>query len=152
MKKPKFVYVTYIGTTAAKLWKALTSTGLIRQYWAGRTNESKWKKGAPLESRSPEGELEWRGKVLESNPLHRLAYTFEVVGSKEGPSRVQFEIEPPRRTDRHHSRALKLTVTHDKFPAGSRIYPGVNEGWPTILSSLKTLLETGHAIRFTFGC
>jgi uncharacterized protein YndB with AHSA1/START domain len=148
--KPKFVYVTYIDTTPEKLWRALTTTDLIRQYWAGRINKSEWKKGAILESRSPEGELEWHGKILECKPPLRLCYTFDVVGSKEGPSRVLFEIEPPKRTGDHQIHAVKLTVTHDKFPEGSQDYRGVQQGWPTVLSSLKSLLETGNAIRFVF--
>ena len=146
--KPQFVYVTYIECTPAALWKALTTTDLISQYWVGRVNTSRWKKGSTLESRSPEGELEWQGKVLESKRPRRLVYTFDVVGSKEGPSRVAFEIDPPKRTDSPRTTALKLTVTHDRFPVGSKIYQGVCRGWPKILSSLKTLLETGHAIEF----
>jgi uncharacterized protein YndB with AHSA1/START domain len=152
MNQPTFVYVIYLDTTPEKLWQALTTTDLISQYWAGRINESKWKKGARLESHSPKGELEWHGKILESKRLRRLAYTFETVDGDEGPSRVVFEIEPPKRTDRHQTGAIKLTVTHDQFPAGSKVYPEVNRGWPTILSSLKSLLETGRAIRFTFEC
>lgn len=147
--KPNFVYVTYIECTPAELWEALTTTELISQYWSGRINTSKWKKGAALESRSPEGNLEWQGKILESQRPRRLVYTFDVVGSKEGPSRVTFDIEPPKRTDRHRSSALRLTVTHDQFPAGSKIHQGVSNGWPTVLSSLKSLLETGRAIQFT---
>jgi uncharacterized protein YndB with AHSA1/START domain len=150
MNQPTFVYVTYINTTAGKLWEALTTTALIRQYWSGRTNESTWRKGAPLESRSPAGELEWHGKILENKRPRRLSYSFKVVGTREGPSRVRFDIKTPKRSDSHRTRAIKLTVTHDQFPAGSKVHPGVEEGWPTILSSLKTLLETGQAIRFTF--
>ena len=146
MEKPKFVYVTYIKTTPEKLWEALTTTDLIRQYWSGRTNESKWKKGAVLESHTPKGELEWHGKILESQRPRLLSYTFDVVDGNEPASRVVFEIERPKRTNAHRTRALKLTVTHDKFPAGSKMYLGVKEGWPRILSSLKSLLETGRAL------
>jgi uncharacterized protein YndB with AHSA1/START domain len=150
MEKPKFVYVTYINTTPEKLWAALTTTDLIRQYWSGRTNKSTWKKGAILESHSPKGELEWHGKILESKRPRKLSYTFDGPGNKEGPSRVTMDIESPKRTDSHQTSAIKLTVTHDKLPAGSKVYAGVSHGWPTILSSLKTLLETGTAIRFTY--
>jgi uncharacterized protein YndB with AHSA1/START domain len=149
MQKPKFVYVTYINTTPEKLWAALTTTDLIRQYWSGRTNTSTWKKGAVLESQSPKGELEWSGKILESKRLRKLSYTFD-LDNKEGPSRVTMEIAAPKRTDSHQTSAIKLTVTHDKFPAGSKTLVGISHGWPTILSSLKTLLETGTAIGFAF--
>jgi uncharacterized protein YndB with AHSA1/START domain len=147
---PKFVYVTYIDTTPEKLWKSLTTTELIRQYWSGRTNESKWRKGAVLESRSPDGELEWHGKIVETKRFRTLSYTFKVVGTREEASHVIFDIERPKRTDSHQSRAIRLTVTHEGFAAKSKVYEGVKEGWPTILSSLKSLLETGRAIRFTY--
>jgi len=142
------VYVTYINTTPERLWEALTTTDLIRQYWSGRTNESAWKKGATLESRSPKGELEWQGKILESIRPRKLSYTFDGVGKKARTSRVTMEIETPKRTDLHQTTAIKLTVTHDKFSAGKDC-AAVAQGWPTILSSLKTLLETGQAIQFT---
>lgn len=140
--KPTYVYVTYIATTPAALWKALTTTDLISQYWLGRMNISSWKKGSILESRDPDGELEWHGKILESKRPNRLVYTFDVVGRKEGPSRVAFDIE------KHSAKVLKLTVTHDKFPDRSKIFQGIQLGWPKILSNLKSLLETGQAITF----
>jgi hypothetical protein len=40
----------------------------------------------------------------------------------------------------------KLTVVHDGFDPGSAILPGITEGWPRILSDLKTLLETGDTL------
>ena len=150
-KGPKFIYVAYINTTPEKLWEALTTPEFIRQYWAARANSSTWKKGGTLESRSPQGELEWHGKILESKKPRRLVFTFEVAGRKEGPSRVVYDIEKPKRGDFHQTRAIKLTVTHDQFPPGSKVYEGTREGWPLILSSLKSLLEPGRAIKFTAG-
>jgi len=149
LDKPKFVYVTYINTTPEKLWEALTTTDFIRQYWVSRTNTSTWKKGGVIESRSPQGELEWHGKILESRKPRRLVFTFDVVGRKEGPSRVTFQIDPPKRSDVHQSDAVRFTVTHDQFPSGSQVFKGINMGWPVILSSLKTMLESGKAIQFT---
>ncbi len=150
MNKPKFVYITYINTTAEKLWEALTTTDVIRQYWSGRTNKSKWKKGAILESHAPEGELEWHGKILESRRPRLLSYTFDVVDGNEQASRVVFKIERPTRTNARRTSALKLTVTHDKFPASSKVYLGIKEGWPRILSRLKSLLETGRSLELNF--
>lgn len=148
--KPTFVYVTHIGTTPRKLWEALTSPEFIRQYWFGRRHDSTWKRGAAVESRSPEGELEWTGKVVESKPPRRLVYSFSVVGEKEPPSRVTLEIEPLGKAAGPQGKAVKLTVTHDKFPPGSKVFPGVQLGWPAILSQLKTLLETGRSLELTW--
>jgi len=43
----------------------------------------------------------------------------------------------------------KLTVAHDGFPPGSSVLQAISEGWPAVLSSLKTLLETGAALPAT---
>jgi uncharacterized protein YndB with AHSA1/START domain len=136
-QKPQFVYVTYIATTAEKLWSALTTTDLITKYWGGRHNTSDWQAGSAIESRSPEGELEWHGRVLESQPPRRLVYTFDVVGNDEPASRVTFQIKP-------QGDSVRLEVTHGGFPPGSTVLPNITEGWPAILSGLKTLLETGR--------
>jgi uncharacterized protein YndB with AHSA1/START domain len=146
MEKPKFVYVTYIDTTPEKLWKAITTASFIEQYWMGRQNTSDWKKGSVVESRSPEGELEWKGRVLESRRPRRLVYTFDPESMGEPASRVTFEIEKLRGRSHLRGSVLRLRVTHDQFPAGSKVYTAVSEGWPSILSSLKSLLETGRGL------
>ena len=151
MSRPPFVYVTIISTTPEKLWTALTEAEFVKQYWFGRQNISAWNKGAPIESRSPEGELEWHGKVLESKPPLLLSYTFDVVGEEEPPTRVQFEIESlDAAPSGPKGRAVRLTLNHDEFLGDSKVYPDVVRGWPAILSSLKTLLETGRSLELTW--
>ena len=39
--------------------------------------------------------------------------------------------------------APALTVTHDGFEPGSEMLKAVSGGWPLILASLESLLETG---------
>jgi len=140
----------YIHTTPRDLWRALTDTGFIRQYWLGRENISAWKKGSALESRSPDGELEWQGKIVATQPLRRLVYTFQGTESHEPPSRVTFEIETLDKKRGPQGEAVRLTVTHDRFPPRSKIFPGICEGWPVILSGLKTLLESGRGLGMTW--
>jgi hypothetical protein len=41
---------------------------------------------------------------------------------------------------------VKLTVVHDDFEPGSNVLQGISDGWPAVLASLKTLLETGTAL------
>lgn len=147
-QKPEFLYVTYINTTPRKLWKALVDPKLIREYWMGRHNTSSWKRGAVLESRSPEGELEWQGKILESEAPRRLVYSFQGEESKEPYTTVTFEIEKVNDAGPFRGRGVKLTVTHTDFEAGSKMLQGISTGWPAILSSLKSLLETGKSLGF----
>ena len=92
------------------------------------------------------GELHDNGEVLECEPYRRLSYTWRVefheVFRHEQPSRVTFELEPV-------GAEVKLTVTHDEFEPGSKVHGAVSNGWPAVLSSLKSLLETGHALAAT---
>ena len=142
MSEPKFVYVTYIATTPEKLWQALTDGAFTRRFWFGTTVESDWAVGSRVIFRS-DGEVHDSGEVLEYVPYRRLSYTWQVefheVFRRERPSRVTFELEPTGGAE------VKLTVTHDEFEPGSKVHAAVSNGWPMMLSSLKSLLETGHA-------
>jgi uncharacterized protein YndB with AHSA1/START domain len=149
MNEPKFVYVTYIATTPEALWRALTDAAFTRQYWFGTTVESDWTPGSRVVFRS-DGELHDAGEVLECEPHRRLSYSWHVefheVFRREKPSRVTFELEP---VSSDKGAAVKLTVTHDDFEPGSKVLAAVRNGWPMILASLKSLLETGHALAAT---
>ncbi len=145
-EKPRFVYVTYIAATPEKLWHALTDGALTQKYWYGRRVESDWKVGSPVTFwYDAEGgqAVSDRGIVLESKPPRLLAYTFHVEFidelRDEHPSRVTFQIEPL-------GNEVKLSLTHDEFEPGSKILEGCRSGWPAILSSLKSLLETGKPL------
>lgn len=146
MNDPKLVYVTLIRTTPAKLWEALTNPDFIQQYWFGRRNTSSWKEGEVIESHSPEGELEWHGKILKSVPETEVVFSFDDLEYPEPPSTVTFRIEALGTGTMPQGRAVQLTVIHEDFPAGSKVREGVMNGWPAILSSLKSLLETGKSL------
>jgi hypothetical protein len=72
-----------------------------------------------------------------------LSYSWQSVFDaemiKERPSRVTYVLEP-------HGGVVKLTVTHGDFAEGSKTLPSIAYGWPMVLSSLKSILETGHAL------
>ena len=142
MPKPEFVYVTYIETTSDKLWEALTSSAFSKLYWFGTELQSDWKVGSPV-ALVMNGAVTDMGEILEAQRPRRLSYTFKHQLDKamrnEPPSKVVFDIEP-------HGQFVKLTLTHEGFIEGSRILDGITRGWPAILSSLKSLLESGKAI------
>lgn len=146
MEKPKFVYATYIIAPPEKVWEALTTPEFTRQYWFETDIESDWKVGSKVIFRK--GSEIWHDDtILRSEPPRVLSYTFRPLMKEEfrseQPSRVLFEIEPVVCKDGR--KGSRLTVTHDEFPAGSKVFPRVSEGWPELLSSLKSLLETGQA-------
>ena len=145
MSAPKLVYVTLIRTTPAKLWQALTNPEFIRQYWFGHNITSTWKEGDVIESRSPRGEPDWEGKILKSIRGQEVVFSTD-HHSGEPPSKVSFKIEPLGVGTFPQGEAVQLTVIHEDFPEVSKIREGVSYGWPAILSSLKSLLETGKSL------
>ncbi len=143
MSKPEFVYVTYIETTAEKLWEALTSSEFSKLYWFGTELRSDWKVGSPLALVMNGTTTTDTGTILEADRPRRLSYTFKhelrEEMRNEQPSKVVFNLEP-------HGKFVKLTLTHEGFADGSKVLDGISRGWPAILSSLKSLLETGKPL------
>jgi uncharacterized protein YndB with AHSA1/START domain len=143
MDKAQFVYVTYISTTPEKLWNALIYPEITKKYWQ-HENVSDWKPGSKWEHRSSDKERVLRlvGKVIESSAPRRLALTWAFPADEaheEKHTRVTFDIEPYRDV-------VRLTVTHDLLDRGSEMLRGITEGWPKVLSSLKSLLESGRPL------
>jgi uncharacterized protein YndB with AHSA1/START domain len=142
MSKPSFVYVTYIATTPEKLWQALTDPRFTEQYWFGFRVDAQGKAGDRMTAFSPSGARVHDDEILVSEPPRRLVYEWKSLYEEfkdERPSRVTFEIEPK-------NGHVKLTVIHDGFEAGSKMFPRIAEGWPAVLSSLKSFLETGRGL------
>jgi uncharacterized protein YndB with AHSA1/START domain len=141
MSKPEFVYTTYIETSAEKLWHALTDGDFTERYWFGHRVASDWKVGSPFRFTHPERPSP-EGKVLTSDPPKKLAYTWNGCSDDlkhERTSRVTFDLEP-------RGNVVKLTVTHDNLDEGGKIFLGISEGWPMVIASLKSILETGRPL------
>lgn len=142
MSKPEFVYTTFIKTTPEQLWHALTDTAFTETYWFGCSLMSDWKVGSRMHM-DRGGEVLNECIILESDPPRRLAYSwltvFDDEMKQERPSRVTFVIEPKQN-------AVMLTVTHEGFAEGSKTLPSISTGWPLVLSSLKSILETGQPL------
>lgn len=144
MTKPEFVYAIYIEAPQQKVWEALTQGEHTKLFWS-RFVQSDWKVGSRVEFFHPDrSKLSHDGEVLEIDPPRRLVMTFDVTaeGLPEPASRVTYELE-----ERHG--ATKLTVIHEGFPPDSKVLPGITNGWPRILSSLKTYLERGSPMHMT---
>mgnify|MGYP001461377362 FL=1 len=141
MSKPNFVYVIYIASTVDKVFAALTDPKLSARYWFGYEVTSEWKVGAPF-SLMKDGKKWDNGTVLEYDPPRRLSYSFHPEHDgleNERPSRVAFDLEDI-------NGQVKLTLVHDEFDEGSQVLPKIGMGWPSILSSLKSFLETGKEL------
>ncbi len=144
MSKPDFVYVIYIEAPIQRVWDALTQGEHTALYWS-RYVQSDWQVGSRVEFlRADRSKLSHDGEVLEIDPPRRLVMTFDVSaeGMVEKPSRVTYELE-------ERTGETKLTVIHDDFQADSKVLPSISNGWPAILSSLKTYLERGAPMIMT---
>ncbi|MFI5837690.1 ArsR/SmtB family transcription factor [Micromonospora sp. NPDC051300] len=164
MESPKFVYTTYVRTTPERLWRALTEPAFTRRYWGGVTLVSDWQPGSPVRWQdTPDGEPKDLGqRVLVAEPYRRLAYTWhgfqaehaahfgwsdEELAARLGERRstVTFDLVPRGET-------VRLTVVHDDFSPDSEMHRAISGqldgsgGWPELLASLKSLLETGEPL------
>jgi uncharacterized protein YndB with AHSA1/START domain len=143
MSKPEFVYTTYIETSAEKLWQALTDGDFTERYWFGHRVASDWKVGSSFRF-AKQGTPSIEGKVLVADPPRRLAYTWDNPpcspdAKGERTSRVTFDLEP-------HGTVVKLTVTHDNLDEGGKTLRDISGGWPMVIASLKSMLETGREL------
>ncbi|GAA5185250.1 SRPBCC domain-containing protein [Rugosimonospora acidiphila] len=137
---PTYVYVTYIHATAEQVWRALTDADLTARFW-GHANVSDWQPGSAWEHRRADGSgvVDVVGKVLAAEPPTRLVITFEDSPDEEREaSAVTFLVEP-------HEDIVRLTVTHENLP-NLDMFNGISNGWPAVLSNLKSLLETGDVL------
>jgi uncharacterized protein YndB with AHSA1/START domain len=142
--KPAIVYTIYIAATPEKVWEALTTAEFSRKYFFGNAVEVDLRVGGAYIVRTPDGALHISGEVIECDPPKKLTFTFNVnwpaLIEKLGPTLVTYEIEPA-------GDAVKLTMlqSHDR-DISEDILSGGRQGWPAILSSLKSVLETGNPL------
>jgi uncharacterized protein YndB with AHSA1/START domain len=145
--KSTFSYVIYIASNADTVWKALLEREFTRQYW-GHDNVSDWQPGSTWEHRRSDASqsVVMLGEVLEAARPHRLVITWASPErrNKARHSRVSFEIEPV-------GDMVRLTVTHGELEPDSEMQRKISQGWPRVLSSLKSLLETGRALNTWAG-
>ncbi len=140
MPRSTFVYVTYIRSTPDALWTALTDAEFMKQYWFGMHCESEWTAGSSWKMVSDAGEIFDAGEIVAAEPPRRLVIRWQhqkyAELKAEGESLCTMELEPSGPT-------VKLSITHSIERDPSKFIGAVSDGWPKILSNLKSLLETG---------
>src|SRR5215471_5348078 len=142
--KPTLVYAIYIKSTPEKVWQALTTGEVSAKYFFGNSVEVDERIGGAYVVRTPDGARHISGEVIECERPRKLTVTFNVnwptLIEKLGPTLVTYEIEPVGDAVR-----LTLTEAHDR-PISEDILSGGRQGWPAILSGLKSVLETGKSL------
>ena len=151
MSKSTFAYVTFIRTTAERLWEALVTPEFMRQYWFDMHCESNFKTGSPWKLVFPDGRIADMGEIVEADPPRRLVIKWHNKWkpelTAEGPSLCSFTIEAVP----DNAKVVKLSVIHSMERDDSKLIEAVSGGWPRILSNLKTLLETGDILMPSAG-
>lgn len=140
MNKERFVYTLYIATTPEKLWAALTQGELTRQYWL-HENISDWREGSQWHHVATDEKRTVRitGTIIESVPAKSLIFSWREAAFADDPSRetrVTMTIEPV-------GSMVRFTVIHDDLIPEAEMTGKIRNGWPRVLSSLKSFLETG---------
>ena len=141
MQKPDFVYVIWIQASAKQVWDALKNAELTKQYWGVHKNVSDWQVGSEWRhvDYDDEGKVAVTGKILVHEPPKKLTFTWISPHMGNVPTVVTFQLD-------EQFGSTKLTLTHEGLPSTTG---PVVEGWPAILSSLKSLLETGKPLPAT---
>jgi uncharacterized protein YndB with AHSA1/START domain len=147
MSKPSFVYVIYIHAAPEQVWDALRDPDKTKLFWGRHRNVSDWRTGSSWEHQDFDdaATVDIAGTVLESDPPRRLVLTWAEPNDLDKPekvSKVTFEIEP-------FGDSVRLTVSHENLEPDSEMLRGISMGWPAVLSSLKSLLETGTPMAAT---
>jgi uncharacterized protein YndB with AHSA1/START domain len=140
----QYQYEVYIGATPENVWRGLTDGDFTQQYVYGTRIQAQFKKGSAYAFVGDGNFKVVDGEILDIQPNKRLVLTWQAhwdeAVSKDPPSRVTYELSGVG------SNMTKLRLVHDQFEGETATYKGSVEGWPLMLSSLKTLLETGKTL------
>ncbi len=150
MQTPEFYYVILIDAPRTRVWKALTTGEFTKQYWHQTEVQSDWTEGSSVEflTMSDDGPIAGCiGTVLEADEPSLLSYTWHFPLNPncagEEPSRITFQLIDV-------AGSTKLIVRHHGFAnENSTTYQMVRDGWPYVLSGLKTLCEAGSTCDFS---
>jgi uncharacterized protein YndB with AHSA1/START domain len=139
-----YAYNIYIGASVAEVWKGIVDGEMTKHYVYGTRLESKLKKGTPYAYVGDGGFKVVDGEILDIETEKRLVMSWNAhwdeSGAEDRPSRVTFELSVAGPS------TTKLHVLHDDFDGQTSTYSGSVEGWPLMMSSLKSLLETGKPL------
>ena len=141
-EKSSCIHAVSIRTTPEKLWEALTTPALSKQYWFGYQLEADWSAGSAWKLTSPDGQVHAAGEIVEIDRPRRIVLTWrdEIRPelTAEGFSTCAIDIELKEN-------AVKLTITHSIKHRDSKLIALVATSWPKVALNLTSFLEPGYA-------
>ncbi|SRR6266404_5752020 len=129
-----------IRAPAEKVWEALITPSIIKQYLFGTEASSEWKVGSSITYKG-----EWQGKsyedkgvILEFEPEKKLVSTYwsSMGGLPDMPenyNKVTYELSPA-------GNATQLTITQDNAKTEESKNHS-EQNWKMVLGKIKELLE-----------
>ena len=143
MPKAQLVFTYYIAAPLQKVWEGFVSKETNRAIFMGAEFEIDLKPGGTMTWSGPGKDGKptryVTGEILRAEPPNLLEYKFG-MGDGAMMSHVTVELTP-------ETEAVKVVVTNDGWQENDPAYSQNADGWPRILSRLKTLLETGKTFR-----
>lgn len=144
--KPRNVNRIAIKSSPEQVWQALTDPDKTSKFWFNCAIRSDWQIGSPFELWGADGKKHAEGVILACEPPRKLAmsWRFLVMPGAEGdaPSRITWEIEPHGGLPG----VTFVTAVHEEIEQAAFTARILENGLPIVLSGMKTLLETGHAL------
>lgn len=129
-----------INSPVSKVWEALTTPSIIKQYFFGTNTITDWKVGRPIIFKG-----EWEGKAYEDkgtildfepNKLLRYSYWSSISGKEDKPenyANVSYQLSAK-------GNATELVITQDNI-ADEKTKEHSMQNWNKLLADLKKLLE-----------
>jgi uncharacterized protein YndB with AHSA1/START domain len=143
MPKLPLVFTYYIAAPIDKVWDGFVSKEANQTIFMGADFAVDLKPGGAMTWSGPGKDGKpmryVTGEVVRAEPPKLLEYRFG-MGDGAVMSHVKVELTP-------ETEAVKVLVTNDDFAEDDPTYEQNANGWPRILSRLKTLLETGKTFR-----
>ena len=142
--KPRLISHIIIKAPQERVWAAITTPEFTARYYYGSRLETDLTVGSPFTYHMPTGAPIIEGEVVLSDPPNRLVHTYHSLWppmNEDAPTKVTWELEALP------GGVTKVTVIHEDFQGETATYQGLQSGgWTWILSSMKTLLETGEPL------
>jgi uncharacterized protein YndB with AHSA1/START domain len=141
---PTQTYELFIRATPERAWQAITDGALTQQYFFGSALKADLRPGGAFAYSFPDGSVGVDGTITEVAPNQRLAHTWRIQYDPTcagETSKVTWTLEP-------RGENVKLTLVHELANAPASAKSVGNDGWSLVLSSMKSLLETGSALHF----
>ena len=142
--KPRLVNHIIIRAPQERVWEAITKPEFTSRYYYGSVLKTDLSVGSPFTYHMPNGSPIIEGEVVTSDPPKRLVHTYHSLWppmNEDAPTKVTWELESMP------GGVTKVTVIHEDFQGETPTYQGLQSGgWPWILSSMKSLLETGEPL------